>query len=97
MEYHILVNAEDQTVIFHVLLDTVDKVKRFVQISSRYPFEIDLSSGLYVVDGKSIMGIFSFNLQEPVEVRILAQDQEQIQAFLADIKPLIVDQPQQPD
>ncbi len=81
-------------IVFHVLLDTVDKVKSFVQISSRYPFEIDLSSGRYVVDGKSIMGIFSFDLRHPVEVRVMAESQDQAQAFLQDIDRLIVDQPQ---
>lgn len=57
-----------------VLLDTIDKVKEFVQIANRYPFEIDLCSGRYVVDGKSIMGIFSFDLKEAVEVRVMSDD-----------------------
>lgn len=82
-------------IVFHVLLDTVDKVKQFVQISSRYPFEIDLSSGRYVVDGKSIMGIFSFDLRQAVEVRLLAQDRSQVENFLADISHLMVDRPQE--
>lgn len=73
---------------FHVLLNTVDKVKEFVKISSRYPFEIDLSSGRYVVDGKSIMGIFSFDLHKPVEVRVLAQNADE---FMRDVEHLIVE------
>ena len=73
---------------FQVLLNTVDKVKEFVQISARYPFEIDLSSGRYVVDGKSIMGIFSFDLHNPVEVRVLADNADE---FIEDVRHLMVD------
>lgn len=42
-----------------VKLNTIDAVKNFVNIVSKYPFDIDLTSGRYVVDAKSIMGIFS--------------------------------------
>ncbi len=72
----------------YVLLDTVDKVKNFVQISSRYPFDIDLSSGRYVVDGKSIMGIFSFDLRQPIEVRIISEEADD---FIQDISHLIAE------
>lgn len=53
-----------------VNLNTIDAVKNFVNIVSKYPFDIDLSSGRYVVDAKSIMGIFSLDLSKPIKVEI---------------------------
>lgn len=70
---------------FQVLLDTVDKVKRFVQTSSRFPYEVDVLSGRYVVDGKSIMGIFSFHLQEPLTVRVHGETADDLLAALGDL------------
>lgn len=53
-----------------ISLDTVDKVKNFVHLAHKCPYDVDILSGRYLVDGKSIMGIFSLRLQEPVCVRI---------------------------
>lgn len=50
-----------------IILDNVDKVKAFVMTVSKYPGDATLVSGRYVVDAKSIMGIFSLALNKPVE------------------------------
>ena len=52
-------------------LDSIDKVKNFVSITAKFDAEIDLVSGRYVIDAKSIMGIFSIDLSKPVRLRIL--------------------------
>ncbi|MDR3765599.1 MAG: HPr family phosphocarrier protein [Butyricicoccus sp.] len=57
-------------VITKVQLDSIDKVKRFVNQVSCLDCELDLVSGRYVVDAKSIMGIFSIDLSQPIELRI---------------------------
>ena len=49
-----------------IILDNVDKVKAFVVTVSKYPGDATLTSGRYVVDAKSIMGIFSLALNKPV-------------------------------
>ena len=49
-------------------------VKEFVKIVQDYPYEIDLKSDKYVVDAKSILGIFSLDLSKPLVVEILADD-----------------------
>lgn len=49
-----------------VLLDSVDKVKAFVEIARRAPYDLDLTADRYKVDGKSIMGVLSLNLSKPV-------------------------------
>lgn len=54
----------------HVTLNSIDKVKTFVNIISRYSSDFDLVSGRYVIDAKSIMGIFSLDLSKPIELNI---------------------------
>ena len=53
-----------------ILIDSVDKVKSFVNITGKTEYDIDIVSGRYVIDGKSIMGIFSLNLSEPMDIII---------------------------
>ena len=55
---------------FQILLSSINDVKNFVNIVSKYDYEIDLTSGRYVVDAKSIMGIFSLDLSKPIKVEI---------------------------
>ena len=53
-----------------ISLNTIVDVKEFVNTVARYDFEVDLVSGRYVVDAKSIMGIYSLDLSNPIEVQI---------------------------
>ncbi|MGI6546130.1 MAG: HPr family phosphocarrier protein [Fastidiosipilaceae bacterium] len=53
-----------------VLLSTIADVKDFVQIVNQYSYHVDLISDRYIVDGKSIMGIFSLDLTRPLLARI---------------------------
>lgn len=54
----------------NVFLDTVEKVKGFVNTVAPLEGDIDLSSDRYVVDAKSIMGIFSLDLSNPLLLTI---------------------------
>lgn len=71
-----------------ILLNTIEAVKDFVNIVTKFDVTIDLVSGRYIVDAKSIMGIFSMDLSHPMELHIHAdQDEakeilEQLQAYL---------------
>lgn len=51
-----------------VSLNTVDKVKKFVNVVSKIDVDAFLTSGRYVIDAKSIMGIFSLDLTKPIEI-----------------------------
>lgn len=62
-------------------------VKDFVNIVSRYDFDIDLVSGRYVVDAKSIMGIFSLDLTKPIQVDLHTDDAD---AIMEELKPYTV-------
>lgn len=57
---------------FDIRLSKIDDVRRFVGITSSSPVDVDLASGRYLVDAKSIMGIFSLDLTKPVNVQIHA-------------------------
>lgn len=58
----------------NITLKTINDVKDFVNIVNKYDFDVDLSTGRYVVDAKSIMGIFSLDLSKPIKVEIQAND-----------------------
>ena len=51
-----------------------DHVKSFVSLVNRYPYDMDLRSGRYVVDAKSILGIFSIDLSRPIRMDIYSDD-----------------------
>ena len=74
--------------VFNILLNSINDVKEFVNIVSKYEFDIDLTSGRYVVDAKSIMGIFSLNLSKPIKVEAQCSDNEK---FMEEMKRFIVE------
>ena len=53
---------------FNVSLSSIEDVRQFVNAASRCPCEVDVCSGRYVIDAKSIMGLFSLDLSKPVRV-----------------------------
>ncbi len=55
---------------FNIMLSSINDVKDFVNIVNKYDYDVDLTSGRYVVDAKSIMGIFSLDLAKPVLMEI---------------------------
>ena len=58
----------------NILVDSVNKVKGFVNIMYKSQHDVDLKSGNYVVDAKSIMGVFSLDVSHPVELTIHGND-----------------------
>jgi phosphotransferase system HPr-like phosphotransfer protein len=61
-----------------IRLSTIQDVNQFVKTVSGADHEIDLSSGRYVVDGKSIMGIFSLDLLNPIKMSIHGDHTEEL-------------------
>ena len=51
-----------------ISLQAINDVKEFVNIVMRFDFDVDLVSGRYAIDAKSIMGIFSLDLSKPIEL-----------------------------
>ena len=72
-----------------VCLDSIDKVKGFVNDISRFNTDFDLISGRYVIDAKSIMGIFSLDLSKPIELTM--HESDEIDEILKALQPYVVD------
>ncbi len=53
-----------------ILLPSVDAVKSFVNVVENMPGDVTIVSGRYVIDAKSIMGIFSLDLSKPMKLEI---------------------------
>lgn len=60
----------------NVLLESIEKVKAFVSITTKYDVDMDLESGRYIIDAKSILGIFSMDLSKPLRLRIHAEGEK---------------------
>lgn len=69
----------------NILLDSIDKVKKFVSVVAEFDTDFDLISGRYVIDAKSILGIFSMDLSKPLTLQIHAEAEE-LEKVLAALK-----------
>ena len=72
-----------------ISLNSVDKVKSFVNEITKYDYDFDLVSGRYVIDAKSIMGIFSLDLSKPIDLNIHADDN--VEEIMEMLKPYLCD------
>jgi len=72
-----------------VSINSIDKVKSFVNIISKFDFDVDMVSGRYIIDAKSIMGIFSLDLSNPIDLIVHAEG-AQLEQALAAIQSYIV-------
>ena len=61
-----------------ISLEMAQRVKEFVNVTQNYSYEILLKSGRYVVDAKSILGIFSLDLSQPLTVEIYSDDCDEL-------------------
>ncbi len=68
-----------------ISLNSIDKVKAFVNDITKFDYDFDLVSGRYVIDAKSIMGIFSLDLSKPIDLNIHAE--ENVEDVLAALAP----------
>ncbi len=73
----------------NISLNSIDKVKAFVNDVTKFDTDFDLISGRYVIDAKSIMGIFSLDLSKPIELNIHGEDN--VEKVLDILKPYIVE------
>ncbi|MBR4029878.1 MAG: HPr family phosphocarrier protein [Clostridia bacterium] len=73
---------------FNIMLNSINDVKNFVNTVNKYDFDVDLTSGRYVVDAKSIMGIFSLDLSKPIKVEVFSDEPG---AFMDEMKAFILE------
>ena len=71
-----------------IMLSSIEAVKKFVNITNRYDFPINLTTDKYKIVAKSIMGVFSLDLSKPVTIQIESDDvgkfMDEIKVFQAD-------------
>ena len=73
-----------------ISLNSIDKVKAFVNEISKFGCDFDLVSGRYVIDAKSIMGIFSLDLSKPINLNIHAEGAA-LDAILAVVQAYVIE------
>ena len=71
-----------------ILINTINNVKKLVAAANKQTFDIDLIAGRYVIDAKSIMGVFSLDLSKHIDLRIHADEEETVE-FLKEISNMI--------
>ncbi|NLG93719.1 MAG: HPr family phosphocarrier protein [Clostridiales bacterium] len=70
-----------------IRIDSVDKVKKFSSIITKENLDCELVEGVYILDAKSIMGIFSLDLTKPIQLNIHSDDKKilnKLQDFIID-------------
>lgn len=72
-----------------ISLNSIDKVKSFVNDISKFDFDFDLVSGRYVIDAKSIMGIFSLDLSKAIDLNVHTEGTA-LEDVLTVLKPYLV-------
>ena len=70
-----------------ISLSTIEDVKNFVSAVTMCEYDVDLISGRYAIDAKSIMGIFSLDLSKPIALEAHTDDASK---FFAEIKQYII-------
>ena len=71
-----------------ISLNSIEKVKQFVNLISKYDGDFDLTSGRYVIDAKSIMGIFSLDLSKPLKLDI--HDDQSASMLMMNLKEFLI-------
>ena len=73
-----------------ISLNSIDKVKSFVNDITKFDYDFDLISGRYVIDAKSIMGIFSLDLSKPINLNIHAEGST-LDSIMTIVQPYVIE------
>lgn len=66
---------------FVVKLNNIETLKNFISDISKFESNIDAIRGRYVIDAKSIMGMFSIDLSQPVDILIYSDNERELEKF----------------
>ena len=78
-----------------IKLNSIEKVKEFLAIVEMTESEIDLRQHRYIVDAKSVLGIFSFDLNIPILLQFHNRNSEEIAELTEKFGKFVVDEPLQ--
>ena len=73
-----------------IKLSTIEDVRNFVNNVTKYSVDLDLKSGRYTVDARSLMGIFSLDLLKPIDFVINSDDEKIVSDVVKDVKEWII-------
>lgn len=76
---------------FKIKINTIENAKNFSKICEKFLFDVDVYYGRYIVDGRSILGILSFDLTKPLNVKIHTGDGKAIRHFADEIERFVTD------
>ena len=76
---------------FNISINTIDKVKRFVNLTNQCEADVDIISGRLLVDAKSIMGIFSMDLTRPMTLRVHESNIEKLEEYKKMFEEFIIE------
>ena len=75
-----------------ILIGSIENGKKLSKIANKFEQDIDIVTGRYIIDAKSILGIFSLNLWSPVTIVLHSDDQEVVKSFISELKDFIVEE-----
>lgn len=74
-----------------IFLSTIEQVKSFTNDIMAFDWEMDVSSDRYIINAKSIMGLFSLDFSKPLQLSIHAGDNEDLTELFEVLKPYMAD------
>ncbi len=69
-----------------IFLSSIESVKKFVTLSSKYDFPVNLVTDKYMIDAKSIMGIFSLDLSKPLTLEVEDDGSAEVNDFIESLE-----------
>lgn len=90
MEFHTGAKGVRKMEVMKVSLESIEKVKKFVSHVTQFDVDMDLASDRYVVDAKSILGIFSMDLSKPLKLQIHTE-REDVEKIFESLKEYTVE------
>lgn len=77
---------------FYIKIESVDKVKEFVKITNKIVPDMDLIVGRYIIDAKSVMGIFSVDLTRTLKLKVHSDNKNECKEIYNMIKKFVVEE-----
>lgn len=62
-------------------LNDTKTIKKFISVVRSFDFDVDVMTERSLIDGKSILGLFSLDLSGDIYVKIISDDVEEIRKF----------------
>lgn len=75
---------------FSINLNKFENIIKFAEIARKFDSDIDVYSGRYIVNAKSVMGLYTLDLSKNIEVKLFTDDDNLIEEFKQNIKEFIV-------